>query len=205
MLEPSRSWLPGLHAWLSPVEPARPADLIFVLAGRMSSKHYALQLFCEGLSPRLLLSVARFEIRRFSKMALPVPLNLLELAQAVPPPERHYFALFQGLESHVEHVTPRRFGTLTEIAALARWLDKHPEAQSLTLISNDAHLRRIRMCCRSLLPRSVKAALVAVPHSFSESVDQQLSAFQSTRSDLLELLKVLVYRILLVLPLDRYG
>ena len=197
MLEPSRSWLPGLHAWLSPAEPARPSDLIFVLAGRMSSKRYALQLFREGLSPRLLLSVGRFEIRRFSKLDLPVPLNLLELAQAVPPPERHYFVLFQGKESHMEHIPPRRFGTLTEMAALARWLGKNPEVQSLTLISNEAHLRRIGMCCRSLFPRGVKVGLVAVPHSFAESVGQKPSAFRSTRSDLLELLKVLAYRILI--------
>jgi hypothetical protein len=197
MLEPSRSWLPGLHAWLSPAEPARPSDLIFVLAGRMSSKRYALQLFREGLSPRLLLSVGRFEIRRFSKLDLPVPLNLLELAQAAPPPERHYFVLFQGKETHVEHIPPRRFGTLTEMAALARWLDKNPEVQSLTLISNEAHLRRIGMCCRSLFPRGVKVGLVAVPHSFAESVGQKPSAFRSTRSDLLELLKVLAYRILI--------
>jgi hypothetical protein len=83
------------------------------------------------------------------------------------------------------------------MAALARWLDKNPEVQSLTLISNEAHLRRIGMCCRSLFPRSVKMGLVAVPHSFAESVGQKPSAFRSTRSDLLELLKLLAYRILI--------
>jgi hypothetical protein len=51
-------------------------------------------------------SVGRFEIRRFSKMRLPVPLDLLKLAQGVPPPERHYFAFFEGQEVRVEHVPP---------------------------------------------------------------------------------------------------
>jgi DUF218 domain len=201
---PSRPLLPGLHGWLSPADFARPADLIFVLAGQMSRKHYALQLFREGLAQQLLFSVGRFEVRRFSKMALPLQLDLLKLAQDVPPPQRHFFVLFQGGECHVWHVQPRRFGTLTEIASLARWVDANPDVQSVMLISNEAHLRRIRMCCRSLLPHGVEVALIAVPNSFSDSVDQQSSAIQPTGSDLLEFLKVLVYRVLLTLrPLRR--
>ena len=202
ILDPARP-LPGLHAWLSSADRARPAELIFVLAGHMSRKEYALQLFREGLAPRLLFSVGRFEIRRFSKMALPVSLDLLKLAQDVPPPRRHFFVFFQGTECHVEHVPPRRFGTLTEIASLAHWLDANPELQSLILISNETHLRRIRMCCRSLLPRGVEVALLATPNSFSDSVDQQSSAIQSIGSDLLEFSKVLVYRVLLTLRSHR--
>ena len=133
ILDPSRP-LPGLHARLS-VAQARPVGLIFVLAGRISRKDYALQLFREGLAPRLLFSVTRFEIRRFSKMALPIPLDLLKLAQGGPP-RRHFFVLFQGSECHADHVPPRRFGTLTEIESLARWLDANPEVQSLILISS---------------------------------------------------------------------
>jgi hypothetical protein len=201
--DPSPPLLLRLHGWLSPADPARPADLIFVLAGQMNRKHYALQLFREGLAQRLLFSVGRFEIRRFSKMALPIPLDLLKLAQDVPPPQRHFFVLFQGGECHVRHVQPRRFGTLTEIASLARWLEANPEVQSVILISNEAHLRRIGMCCRSLLPRGVKVALLAVPNSFSDPADQHSSAIQSTGSDLLEFLKVLVYRVLLTLRPHR--
>ena len=198
ILDPSRP-LPRLHAWLSSANRVRPADLIFVLAGQVSRKDYALQLFRQGLAPRLLFSVGRFEIRRFSKMALPIQLDLLKLAQDVPPPRRHFFVLFQGTECHVEHVQPKRFGTLTEITSLARWLCANPEVQSLLLISNEAHLRRIRMCCQSLLPRGVEVALLAVPNSFSDSADQQSIALKSTSSDLLEFLKVLVYRVLLTL------
>jgi hypothetical protein len=172
-------------------------DLLFALAGRMSRKHYALQVFREGLAPKLLFSVARFEIRRFSKMALPVPLDLLKLAQDVPPPKRHFFVLFQGSEFRVQHVPPRRFGTFTEIASLARWLSANPEIRSLILISDATHLRRIQMCCQSLLPRGVVVALLAVPDSFSESADQHRSAVQSTGSDLLEFIKVSVYWVLL--------
>jgi len=49
-------------------------------------------------------------------------------------------------------------GTLTEIVALARWLSANPGVQSLMIISNETHLRRIRMCCRSLLRRGVEIA-----------------------------------------------
>jgi uncharacterized SAM-binding protein YcdF (DUF218 family) len=199
--DPTRSWFPGLHAWLSSADQPRPADFIFVLAGRMSRKHYALQLYREGLAPRLLLSVGRFEIRRFSKMPLPSPLDLLKLAQDLPPQHRHYFVLFQGKECHVEHIQPRRFGTLTEIVALARWLAAHPEVRSLLLISNATHLRRIRMCCQSLLPPGLKVTLLSVPPSFLDSALSQPSGLQSAASDLFELLKILVYRVLLTLRL----
>jgi hypothetical protein len=198
-LDPPRSLLPGLHAWLAPADPVRPADVIFVLAGHMSRKHYALQLFREGVAPKLLFSVGRFEIRRFSKMPLPSPLDLLKLAQDLPPQHRHYFVLFQGKESHVEHVQPRRFGTLTEIVALARWLAAHPEVQSLLLISKDTHLRRIRMCCQSLLPIGLQVTLLPVPISFLEPTDPHPSAVQASTRDLLELFKILVYRVLLTL------
>ena len=117
---------PRLRAWLSPTDALRDADLIFVLAGRVYRKDYALELFRQGLAPRIMFSVGRFEIRRFSKMALPVPLDLLKPAQELPPPQRHYFVFFEGQEVETQHVLPGRFGTLTEIEALARWLSKRP-------------------------------------------------------------------------------
>jgi len=127
-------------------------------SGQMSRKLYALQLRREGFAPKILFSVGRFEIRRFSKTALPIELDPLKLAQDLPPPRRHFFVLFQGKECHVEHVQPGRLGTLTEIVALARWLSANPGVQSLMIISNETHLRRIRMCCRSLLRRGVEIA-----------------------------------------------
>jgi uncharacterized SAM-binding protein YcdF (DUF218 family) len=107
--------------------------------------------------------------------------------------------LFQDNECLVEHVQPRRFGTLTEIAALARWLAAHPEAQSLLLISNATHLRRIRMCCQSLFPPGLQVTLLPVPNSFLDPAGPQSSAMHSTLSDLLELFKILAYRVLLTL------
>ena len=183
--------------------PRQNADLIFVIAGRENRKRFGLELFNRGLAPRILFSVARFEIRRFSNMALPTQLDLLKLAQDVPPPQRHFFVFFHGTECYVQHIQPRRFGTLTEMASLARWLDANPQVRSLILISSEMHLRRIGMCCRSLLPRSVEVVLLAVPSSFSDSADEQSSAIQSRDSDVLEFLKVLVYWVLLTLRFHR--
>jgi hypothetical protein len=55
------------------------------------------------------------------------------------------------------------------------------------------------MCCRCLLPTSLQIAFLPVPNSFLDSADPQSSAMQSTSSDLLELTKVLAYRLLLTL------
>lgn len=184
--------LPRLRAWLSPADTPRSADLIFVLAGGMHRKEYALELFHQGLAPRILFSVGRFEIRRFSKMALPVPLDLLKPAQELPPPQRHYFAFFEGQQVQTEHVSPRRFGTLTEIQALARWLSQNPNINSVLVVSSDSHLRRIRMCCRSLLGRKLKLVFLAAPLTSGEN-----SAFASAKQDLLELFKLAIYWVLL--------
>jgi hypothetical protein len=40
--------LPRLHAWLSPMDAPRSADLIFVLTGNVNRKEHALKLFHEG-------------------------------------------------------------------------------------------------------------------------------------------------------------
>jgi hypothetical protein len=161
-LSTQRLWS-RLRTWLSPADPPRPADLLFVFAGKMERKDYALALLRQNLAPAGLFSVGRFEIRRFSKMPLPVPLNLLEIAQSLPPPQRHYFVFFRDPHVEFEHIPPARFGTRMEVRALARWLTRHPEIRSLLAISTDAHLRRIRLCCRALLPPNVHITYVAAP------------------------------------------
>jgi hypothetical protein len=178
--------------------PPRSADLIFVLAGRDYRKQYGLQLFEQGLAPRILFSVSRFEIRRFSKLPLPVPLDLLQLAFAVPPPQRHFFVLFERSNIQVNYVRPRRFGTLMEIEALLCWLQDHTEVRSLVLVSSDSHLPRIRLCCRFLLRGDVEISLTSPPDQPSRSrLTNRLTAV------FLEALKTLVYGVVLVLRRGR--
>jgi len=139
------------------------ADLIFVLAGREYRKKFAFELFRQRVGTRLLLSVARFEVRRFSQLELPQPVNLLTLASDVPPHQRHFFVLFENRQCSVEHIRPGRFGTLTEIAELARRLDEKPEIRSVLVVSSDMHLRRVRLCCQSLLRPGLQFSLLAAP------------------------------------------
>ena len=176
-----------LRDWLSPSHPVSRADLIFVLAGRQSRKKYALELYRRGLAPKILLSVGRFEIRRFANLPLPVPLDLLAMAAGVPPPERHYFVEFESRTFHVDHVRPGPFGTLAEIESLARWLDSHQEITSMVVVSSPSHLRRVRMCCRARLREGVEVRLAAVPDP------KGLAEKESTGAVLEELLKLPVY------------
>lgn len=167
---------------------------MFVLAGADDRKLYALELYSEGIAPKLLFSVARFDIRRFSRMLLPVPLNLLEIAAPTPAPLRHFFVLFAGGSVEVEYVRPKRLGTLTEVAALAGWLERHPDVQSIALLSNRIHLRRIRLCCRTVLPRTLRIAFIASPAS---SAGHPVKRLEKTRAALLELAKLIGYWIAL--------
>jgi len=178
--------------------PPQNADLIFVLAGRDYRKQYALQLFKLGLAPKVLFSVSRFEIRRFSKLPLPVPLDLLKLASDVPPPQRHFFVLFERSNVQVTYVRPRRFGTLTEIEALVRWLQDRLEVHSMVLISSQSHLRRIRLCCRFLMSGDLEVSLTSPPAQPSRArFANRLTAM------FLEGLKTLAYGVVLALRRGR--
>ena len=139
-------------------------DLIFVLAGRAVRKRFGLELFRGGVAPRILFSVARFEVRGFRELALPVAFDLLPVAQEIPAPERHFFVLFgDGAAPHVERIKVRRFGTLREIEALAGYLDRRREIRSVILVTSAVHVRRVALCCRVLLPPDVTFETVAVP------------------------------------------
>jgi len=177
----------GVHRALSVAELARKCDAIFVLAGVRERKAYGLELYREGLAPRVLLSVGRFDIRRLPQLELPVPLDLLSAVQTVPPPERHFFVEFDANGVRFEKTRVGRFGTLAEIRALAQWCEKNPEVESLVVISSEYHLRRVRMCCRALLPKRVQCAFVQTPN---EAMPPMLELIR-------EAFKVGVYRAML--------
>jgi hypothetical protein len=178
--------------------PPQNADLIFVFAGRDYRKQYALQLFKQGLAPKVLFSVSRFEIRRFANLPLPAPLDLLKLASDVPPPQRHFFVLFEPPNVQVTYVRPRRFGTLMEVETLLHWLQDHPEVRSAVLISSRSHLPRIRLCSKFLLSGNLEIFLTSPPAepSLSKGANRLASAF-------MEGFKTLAYWVLLVVRRGR--
>lgn len=188
-----RSPLSMIEGWLCCAQEPRTADVLFVLGGADDRKLYAIDLYREGLASKLLFSVARFDIRRFSKMALPVPVNLLEMAAPTPAPLRHFFVLFSDGSVEVEYVRPTRMGTLTEVTALARWLERHAEVQSLLLLSNGIHLRRIRMCCRAVLPPKARVRFIASPEPLQKADAGRRELWHRTRDALLEVAKLTGY------------
>lgn len=155
--------LARLRDWLACADPVCNGDLIFALAGRQGRKIFALDLFSQGRAPHLVLSVSRFEIRRFSKLPFPVSVDLLRIAAPIPPPRRHFFVSLEGGRVRVVPVRRARLGTLSEVRALAAWLREHPDIASLLVVSSATHLRRVRMCCRVLLPKTLQVHLLGMP------------------------------------------
>lgn len=179
-----------LLAWLARADPVAQADAIFVPAGLKARKAFAIQLMEKGIAPRILFSVGRFEIRRFPELGLPQTIDLLQMAQSIPPPQRHLFVLFENQQFTVERIHVRTLGTLSEIDALADWLLVHPEISSLLIVSSGSHLRRLRLCCRRSLRRNVNCSFVATPED-SGDLDLNRNAI------LVECFKVVCYSVFL--------
>jgi hypothetical protein len=174
------------------------ADLIFVLAGRAARKRFALELFRDGMAPRVLFSVARFEVRGFRELALPVAFDLLPIAQLIPAPERHFFVLFGEDEPLVERIAVRRFGTLREIEGLSAYLTRRREIRSVIVVTSAVHARRVALCCRVLLPRDVKFQMAAVPRFQTGGSDVAVTEPRVSLAEFVtELVKLGVYRVML--------
>ena len=177
------------------------ADLIFVLAGLEARKAYGLQLFRQRRALRILFSVGRFEIRRFSNLDIPVLIDLPEIAAPVAPPQRHFFVWFEGAEVHTERMLLGRFGTWSEIEALSRFLQKSVEIRSVLVVSSASHLPRVRNCCCALLPAEVKVLLLPSPEYEQETPHESWTQQAHHRKlVLIEWIKIPVYRILSWLP-----
>lgn len=185
--------LPKLYDWLAISDAPQTSDLIFVLAGREGRKHFGLQMFAEGWASTLLLSVGRFEIRGFAEYKLPGT-NLVAQASSVPPQRRHFFVAAQETDVQAELIPWHRLGTWREIRALAEWLRCHKTIQTLMIISSGFHLRRVRWCCRKLLPKDITASFLAVPSELPSFERSQWWRNATSRNlVLLEVTKLVLY------------
>ena len=190
--------LERLYDWLSPSDSAGCGDLIFVLAGRQSRKLYALELFRQGVANNLLLSVGRFEIRKFAQLSWPGGIVLVRVAAATPAPLRHYFVSMELGKSEVELISRGRFGTLSEIRALAAWLQRRPHLRSLVVVSSGPHLRRVRACCRALLPRGVQLCFLSTPDDGRLTRSEWWREAHTRKLVAKEVGKLFVYRLVLM-------
>lgn len=139
-------------------EPER-SDCIFVFAGREERKRLGLKLYHEGFAPRLILSVGRFEWRRFADLGLPSDGGLVEMVQNVEPQRRHFFVELEADRAACRWIPRGRFGTLSEARALASILEAS-DAEKILVVSSGEHLRRCLLSLRTFL--SARYQLVPV-------------------------------------------
>jgi hypothetical protein len=137
-----------------------PADAIFVFAGRESRKRTGLKLFRAGEAPRLIISVARFEWRRFALLGLEDDGGLVDLVPTIEAPKRHFFVQLGPEGASCEPVTLGRFGTWTEARAISRLIAKRGYRRVL-VVSHREHLPRCLVALRAFLPPGVEAVPVA--------------------------------------------
>jgi uncharacterized SAM-binding protein YcdF (DUF218 family) len=188
----------SIYNWLVRADSPATTDLIFVLAGLQSRKVHALELFRRHLAPQILFSVGRFEIRRFVTLDLPQEIDLLKIMKDVPPQQRHLFVSLSNREFQVHRMSIGPLGTLREIEALRQWLRPRPQIGSLLIVSSETHLRRLRLCCRALLPPSVRVHFAAVQEENSQlNRDNWWRAKETRKIVLFEVIKILCYSVLL--------
>lgn len=153
-----------LFDWLSPSDPVCCGDLIFALAGRHSRKVFSLELLHQGIADNLLLSVGPLEIRRLRQLSWPTDINPMREVALAQPDARHYFVSLEGGSIRVEIIHRGRLGTFSEIRGLARWLEQREDIRSVIVVSSAPHLRRVRACCRTLLPARLHLRFVPTPN-----------------------------------------
>ncbi|HEY7697699.1 MAG TPA: hypothetical protein VIE88_04745, partial [Vicinamibacteria bacterium] len=144
------------------LNPPETADVIFVFAGRESRKGFGVQLFREGVSNRLVLSVGRFEWRRFPSLGLPSDGGLVDRVSKTEPRLRHFFVDVRPEGATCERIPQGLLGTWSETRALARLVAREGISR-LIVISHRQHLRRCLLGLRALLPNSCTVIPIASP------------------------------------------
>ena len=138
-----------IHAFLSrPVAgatlgrggPGPRADALFVFAGRQERKAFAVELWRAGGAPALIVSVGRFEWRRFPALGLPDG-DLVPLVEATPYWRRHFFILIERGEARASLIENRPFGTRHEARSLVA-LMRERGFRSVVVVTSAVHVRR---------------------------------------------------------------
>jgi len=137
----------GLHAFLArPVgrpghaESQRPADALFVLAGNHERKLFAVERWHAEAARSLVVSVGRFDWRRFPGLGLPDG-GLADLVSATPAWRRHFFVEVGPDGARARFVGMRPFGTRHEARALAS-LMRERGWRSVVIVTSAVHVRR---------------------------------------------------------------
>jgi hypothetical protein len=152
----------------------RPADCIFVLAGSQERKVFGVKMWRFGYAAQLILSVGRFEWRKFAELDLESDGGLESLASQAPLKKHHFFVRLDRQEVCCTPVRTGFLGTRTEARALAEHLRKM-SVRSLLVVSSPVHLRRVALAFRRAFRKSgILLTFVAIPEkrSFDSSADR---------------------------------
>lgn len=141
----------------------RPADCIFVLAGKQDRKFHGIKMWRFGYASQLILSVDRFEWRKFPELGLESDGGLEAQVEQTPAPKRHFFVRLDGQQATCTPVKKGHFGTRTEARALAEYARDH-SMRSILIVSSPAHLRRVALSFRRAFRKSgIQLTFVAAP------------------------------------------
>jgi uncharacterized SAM-binding protein YcdF (DUF218 family) len=157
-----------LYESLTRSDAPAPADLIFVMAGRMERKPYGLELYRAGIAPVLVLSVGRFEISKMYRLDLgsDIAEKLTALRDKTPPDERHFFVKVDASGVSIEKPILPRWNTYGEILGL-RQLLAGADVRRVMIVSTDVHLRRVALTCtRVFRGTSIEFLCCPVPSQF---------------------------------------
>jgi hypothetical protein len=187
-----REWLAKqIYDFLDVGRAPHPADCIFVMAGKQERKICGIKMWRIGFSDQLILSVDRFEWRKFANLNLESDGGLVSLVPQIPAPKRHFLVHLNHQQASCSLVAKSLFGTRSEARALAGYLCK-TSIRSLMVVSSPAHLRRVAIAFRRAFRKSgIDPIFVAVPEEVafdSSTVRAQIWA---------EFRKYLFYRFLL--------
>ena len=171
-------------------------DCIFVFAGRFERKVYGLDLYQQGYAKRIVFSVGRFEWRRFPELGLDQDGGLAGLVEKTAPRKRHFFVDREEAETRCFLIRKGLLGTLSEGAALSRFIAGE-DIKSLLIVSSAFHLRRavetVRRYCSDASVRIVPVA-ANDRHSTGDGAD---STEPGGLTLAIECVKYLCYRLLL--------
>jgi hypothetical protein len=182
----------SIHDFLDVGKSPRPADCIFVLAGKQERKIYGIKMWHFGYAAQLILSVGRFEWRGFSELNLESDGGLESMVDQTPPKKRHFLIRLDRQQTSCTPVQTGLFGTRSEARALAEYLRELP-VRTLLVVSSPAHLRRVALVFRRAFRKSgIHLTFVAVPEKLSFASSEARAEVWT------EFWKFLFYRLLLI-------
>lgn len=192
-----------LYESLSRNDAPAPADLIYVMAGKMDRKNYGLELYRAGLAPELVLGVGRFEVSRMHEVVLDRLLvdELVALRDQTPPAQRHFFVKVSRDGPSIEKRILRRWSTYGEILDLRHWLEAN-HVRKVLIVSTDVHLRRVALTCAKVFRgMPVEFLYCPVPPGFSSlRKEGWWTRPKDRRFVMKEMMKLVGYRVILSLP-----